>query len=360
MQVSPLRLSITALCLLAASLLCGCARSTAEPTAGVAPISVRITHLKQGEVTRSITLPTLGVRPYQEATLYAKVAGYLKTITVDKGDAVKAGQLLAEVEVPELVADSAKYKAELELADIDYRRVRDAQHKSPDLIVLQAVDEAKAKYDVARAEVERLKTLLGFAQISAPFAGVITRRMVDPGAFIPAATSSSAAQSAALVTVTDLSRLRIQVAVPEPEVPFIKNGLAVQVTVDELPERTFTGTVTRYTHSLDEGTKTMLTEIEMPNPQGELYPGMYASVRLVLERKTGAWLLPAETLVVEKDNTSVFTVQDSRARKLPVKVGFNDGISVEILDGLKAEQPVVLAGRQVLADGQPVNAEEAR
>jgi membrane fusion protein (multidrug efflux system) len=288
------------------------------------------------------------------------VAGYLKTITVDKGDWVNDGQVLAEIEVPEMAADLAKYRAELEVAEIDYRRVRDAQNKAPDLVMVQAVDTAKAKYDVAKANLDRLETLLGFAKIIAPFSGVISRRMVDPGAFIPAATSSSAAQSAALVTVTDSSRIRVQVAVPESEVPFIRIGLPVQVTVEELRGRVFAGSVTRYTHTLDDATKTMLTEIEILNPKGELYPGMYASVRLELERKKDVLLLPAEALVVEKTRTSVFAVQDNKAVKVPVKPGFNDGVLVEVVEGLKAEQLVVLAGKQTITDGQSVTAVEAK
>src|SRR6266705_3023516 len=141
------------------SLFCGCHRSTAEAMPTAAPaVSVQVTHLKRGEITRSITLPSLSLRPYQEATLYAKVAGYLKTIIVDKGDMVNEGQILAEIEVPEMTADLARYRAELEVAEIDYRRVREAQKKAPDLVVVQAVDTAKAKYDVAKANLDRLET----------------------------------------------------------------------------------------------------------------------------------------------------------------------------------------------------------
>src|SRR5438128_4743488 len=361
MQGNLSRLAALVFTVFGTGIFCGCNRSTPEaPPAAPPAASAQVTHLKKGEITRSITLPSLNLRPYQEATLYSKVAGYLKTITVDKGDAVREGQLLAEIEVPEMVADLAKYRAEVEVAELDYKRVRDAQKKAPDLVVVQTVDTAKAQYDVAKANLDRLETLLGFAKITAPFAGVITRRMVDRGAFIPAATSSSAAQSAALVTVMDFSRLRVQVAIPEPEVLVIKNGLPAQMTVEELPGRAFAGTVTRYSHSLDEATKTMLTEIEIPNPQGELFPGMYASVKLVLERKNEALLLPAEALVVEKSKVSVFTVQDNKAKKVPVKTGFNDGISVKIVDGLKVEKRVVLVGKQTLTDGQSVIAVEAK
>jgi membrane fusion protein (multidrug efflux system) len=361
MRLNVFRLAVLVFVVLGAGVLSGCNRAASEPTLPPeVPVSVQVTHLKRGAIARSIALPSLSLRPYLEATLYAKVAGYLKTIAVDKGDSVKEGQLLAEIEVPEMAADLAKYRAELEVADIDYRRLRDARKTAPDLVVVQSVDTAKARFDVAKANLDRLETLIGFARITAPFSGVITRRLVDPGAFIPAATSSSAAQSAAMVTVTDLSRIRVQVAVPEPEVPFVKIGQPVQVTVEELRDRIFPGSVTRYTHTLDEATKTMMTEIEIPNPKGELYPGMYASVRVELERKNDVLLLPAEALVLEKKQISVFALQDNKARKVSIKPGFNDGISVEVVEGLKPEQTVVLAGKQTLTDGQPVSAVEAK
>src|SRR5207249_11073252 len=111
----------------------------------------------------------------------------------------------------------------------------EAQRKAPDLVVQQSVDTAKSKSDIAKANLQRTETLLGVAKITAPFSGVITRRMVDPGAFIPAATSGSAAQNAALFTLMDFSKVRVQTAVPEPEVPLIKNGLVVKIAVEELP-----------------------------------------------------------------------------------------------------------------------------
>src|SRR5439155_3310850 len=184
---------------------------TAPAPAALPPIAVRTTTVKKGEATRSITLPA-NVLPYQQATLYAKVTGYIKTVNVDKGDEVKAGALLADIEVPELLADRARYQAEAEIAALDYRRAGDAQKKAPDLVVPQAVDEARSKSDIAKANLERTETLLSFTKITAPFPGVVTKRMVDPGAFIPAATSSSAAQNAGLFTLMDFSKVRVQAA----------------------------------------------------------------------------------------------------------------------------------------------------
>ena len=315
---------------------------------------------KRGEIARSITLPTFRILALQEATLYAKVPGYLRTLTVDKGDAVKEGQLLAEIEVPELLADQAQYRAESEVARTNYERMAEARQKAPDLVVPQTVDDLRGQWEVAQAKLQRTQTLLQYARLVAPFSGIVTARFVDPGAFIPAATAGTTPESAAVVTLMDYSRVRVQAFVPEPEVPFIKNGVPAKVSVEELPGRVFPGSVTRYAHALDPATKTMLTEIEMPNPTGELRPGAYASVELEVERKQNALLVPVQALLTEKAGTSVFTVVDGRAKKIPVQLGFNDGAHVEIASGIRDDQKVILIGKQTFNDGQPVNLEEAR
>ncbi len=341
----------------------GCSRSTqGPPPAGPAtPVLVQIVHVRRGEATRSITVPA-NIIAYQQATLYAKVGGYVRSVLVDKGDAVKEGALLADIEVPELLADRAKFQADVNVAAIDYQRVSAAQKKAPDLVMPQTVDDAKGRLDVARANLERTDTLLAFAKITAPFTGVITRRLIDPGAFIPAATAGSAvpAGGTALFALADFSRVRIQAAVPEPDVPFIKTGLPVKITVDELPGKEFDGSVTRFAYALDDATKTMLTEIELPNPAGELRPGMYARTRLIVETRPDALVVPADALLAEKTRTSVFTIADGRAKRLTVKIGFNEAGWAEILDGAKLGDPVILIAKQAVADGQPVSSTEAK
>lgn len=327
-----------------------CQRAGSLPTTDVQTV-----RLKKGEIVRRVTLPG-NVMAYQEATLYAKVAGYLKMIAVDKGDNVKTGDVLAEIEAPEMVADLVKEKAEAEAAAMDFRRVSEAQRKASDLVTPQTMDTAKAKADVARAGVQRIETLLDYAKITAPFAGVITKRWADRGALIPAATSSSAAKSAAVVTLMDFSTVRVDVAVPDTEAPLVKKDLPVKVTVDELPGRNFDGTITRFAYALDESTKTMATEIEIANPDLALRPGMWANVQIDLQKKTDAQLLPAEALVTEKNKTSVFVARDGKAQKVPIKTGFDDGINVEVTGGLTPKDAVILAGKQAVTDGQPVKA----
>jgi len=330
-------------------------QTSCQRAAGPAATSVQTVHLKKSEIVRRVTLPG-NVMAYQEATLYAKVGGYLKMIAVDKGDNVKTGDVLAEIEAPEMVADLVKEKAEAEAAAMDFRRVSEAQRKASDLVTPQTMDTAKAKADVARAGVQRIETLLDYAKITAPFAGVITKRWADRGALIPAATSSSAAKSAAVVTLMDFSTVRVDVAVPDTEAPLVKKDLPVKVTVDELPGRNFDGTITRFAYALDESTKTMATEIEIANPDLALRPGMWANVQIDLQKKTDAQLLPAEALVTEKNKTSVFVARDGKAQKVPIKTGFDDGINVEVTGGLTPKDAVILAGKQAVTDGQPVKA----
>jgi RND family efflux transporter MFP subunit len=320
---------------------------------------VQTIHPTRGEIIRKVTLPG-NVMAYQEATLYAKVAGYLKTINVDKGDTVKEGDTLADIEAPEMEADLVKARAEAEAAQIDYKRVTEAQKKASDLVVPQTVDAARAKSGVAVAGLQRIETLLSYAKITAPFSGVITKRWVDPGALIPAATSSSAAKSAAVLTLMDFTTVRIDVAIPDTEAPFVKKDLPVKVTVDELPGRTFQGAITRFSYALDESTKTMATEIEIANVDLALRPGMWASVEIELQKKENALLISAEALVTEKNKNSVFVVRDNKAQKISVTTGFDDGANVEILKGCGPNDAVIVAGKQSVTDGQKVKATESK
>jgi membrane fusion protein, multidrug efflux system len=323
------------------------------------PIEVTVARPTRGEVIRYVTLPG-NIRANQQATLYAKVAGYLKSLTVDKGDRVKAGQSLGEIEVPELLTDLAKYKAEVKVAETDFQRVSAAQKKAPDLITPQSVDEAKGRFDIATANLERTETLLRYANITAPFSGIVTARFVDPGAFIPSATSGSAAQNAAIVTLADFNTVRAQVALPEVEASLAQVGQPVKLTVEGLAGKTFEAKVSRMSYALDDATKTMLIEADLPNPELTLRPGMYATIKVGVEKHTDALLIPVEALVMEKVNAFAFVADGGKAKKTAIKIGFNDGAKVEVLSGLTGSDAVILVGKMTLADGAAVSAMEAK
>ncbi len=323
------------------------------------PTPVKFSSAKRGEIHRWITIPGT-LKANQQATLYAKVAGYLANVAVDKGDAVKAGQLLGELEVPELLADAKKYEADVKVAEVDLTRLEEARKKAPDLVLPQALDKARAASSVALANLERTNTLLHFAKITAPFAGMITGRFVDNGAFVPSATSGSAAQNAAIFTLMDFTTVRAQAAVPEVEVPFIQNGLPVKLALEALPGKTFEAKVSRSNGALDEATRTMLVEADVPNADGALRPGMYANVRIAVEKHTGVITVPVDALAMEKTNAFVFKVADGKAKKTAVKLGFNDGTNAEIVEGLADGEGVILVGKTTLNDGQPVKPEPAK
>lgn len=225
-----------------------------------------------------ISLPAQ-IKAYQEAVLTAKVAGYLKALPVDKGDKVRAGELIADIEVPELVADRAQFAAQVNVARLDYDRIQQAVKTAPDLVTPQNVDDARGKLQVAQAQLDRVDTLLRYARITAPFSGTITARYVDPGAFIPV-PSGSDQKSAAIVSLMDFSRVRVQIPVPEDDALKIVKGTPASFTVQGAPGRVFRAQVTRVSYALEPNSKTMLAEIEMDNPGGILRPGMYATVQL--------------------------------------------------------------------------------
>lgn len=331
------------------------ARATDAPK----PVDVRVTKSSRGDVHRFVALPGT-IRANLQATLYAKVAGYLKTLNVDKGDRVTVGQSLGEIEVPELLADLAKYKAEVKVTESDYQRVSAAQKKAPDLVTPQSIDEAKGRLDIASANLERTETLLRYANITAPFAGIVTARFVDPGAFIPSATSGSAAQNAAILTLADFNTVRAQVALPEIEASHAQVGQPVKFTVEGLAGKTFAAKVSRFSYALDDATKTMLIEADLPNPDLTLRPGMYATMKVGVEKHADALLIPVEALVMEKANAFAFVASGGKAKKTALKIGFNDGAMVEVVNGLSGNEAVILVGKQALADGAAITVTEAK
>jgi len=327
--------------------------------AATAPAEVGVTSPRRGDIHRFVTLPGT-LRANQQVTLHAKVAGYLKSIAVDKGDTVKAGQLIAEIEMPEIVAERAKHEAELNIARIESERLTTARAKAPDLITPAAADTAAARLAMAQAGLAHNEALLRYSRISAPFAGVVTMRYVDPGAFVPAATASSNPTAAAIVTIMEVSTVRVRIAVPEIESSRLQVGQPIVITTDSLAGQTFRGTVTRHSGALDEATRSLLVEADLPNANGTLRPGMYVLAKIGVEKHTGALLVPAAALVREKAAGFLFTFADGKATRVPVKYGFNDGTSVEILDGLVESARVIIPGKVALVSGQTVTAVEVK
>jgi len=334
----------------------GCAGREADPAErGPERPPVVVVKPTRQDVVRSITLPGDLVGWYQ-ATLYAKVSGYLKHIDVDKGDWVKQGQVLAAIEVPELEQKLNRARARLEVERVTYERLKGVFETDPRLVARQDVDVADGKFQQAKAEVEELEALVAYTKIVAPFDGVITARYVDPGALVQASGHSGSAskEGVPLLDMADLSRLRVYVYVPEEEVAQVRRGMAASLLLREFPGRTFTGEVARFATSLDLSTRTMLTEVDLDNPKRELYPGMYADVTIELARHPRAWTVPPTAVGTAAAGSYVFVVRDGRLKKTSVVTGLRETAAVEIDSGLTGAEEVVRNLGPALSEGEAV------
>jgi RND family efflux transporter MFP subunit len=311
---------------------------------------VPVTTPTKGTIHRWVTVPSR-LEANQQAILHAKVAGHLKSITVDAGDIVKAGQEIAVLEVPELEADRVKAVAEVEVAGTELQRLQAARAKAPGLVLPQTVDDAEGRQRIAEAGLRRTEVLLGYAKITAPFDGTITARHADPGSYIPAGGTTT---EGATVTIADLTVLRARVPVPEQEAGFMRPGTPARI-ITKAGTPPIEAKVSRHGRSVESPSATLPVEVDVPNPDGKLLAGSYVKVQLAAETHTDALLIPAAALLVEKTSSSVFMVKDGKAVKTKVATGFIDGTHAEILSGLTGgEQLVVLTGL-TLTDGQAVS-----
>jgi len=330
---------------------------------GVTP-TVAVVQLRRVDMVRSIVLPG-DLVGFSQADLYGKVSGYLKSISVDKGDAVKAGQVLAEIEVPELQQKLRRARANLEIKRLTAERLEKVWQRDQRLVAREDVDIAEGQFEEAKAEVEELEALVAYTRIVAPFDGVVTGRFVDPGALIQASGSQSGSAQGAtgpmkagvspVVSVADLSKLRVYIYVPEAETSLIRIGMPAALTLSEFPGRQFTGTVARFAKALDLSTRTMLTEVDLDNPRHELYPGMYAEVSLELTRHPDALQVPATAVGMQEGQSFVYVVaKGDELARVPITVGLSTPTHVEITSGLSGSEQVIKNFNPALSEGEVV------
>lgn len=318
----------------------------------VEPAVVGVTQPERRDLVRTITLPG-DLRPYQEAKVYAKISGYLKWISVDRGDRVRAGQAIAALDVPEMEREYRRAKADTEMKRKVSSRFAAIRAKNPDLIPLEEVEQARTDFEMAKAKQDELDAMMAYTTIRVPFDGMVTARHVHPGALIQAGTTTQA-QASAIVTVVDLSRLRVTVMVPESDVRWISRRTSVGMTFDARPKEIHTGTVTRYASALDPQTRTMPTEIEIINPTELLYPGMYAHITLTLESLANRMTVPRQAVRQDGGAQQVFVVEDGRVQARAVRVGYQDAVIVEVPDGLNGNEQVIVQGQNRVRPGDRV------
>jgi RND family efflux transporter MFP subunit len=336
------------------------------PAPAVHAVAVAVGRVTRQDLYSEVTI-TAEFRPYVEVELHAKVSGFLREMKVDFGDRVKAGQLLATLEVPELqdelrnaIATEQKAEADYTNAHLIYMRLAAVNKQHPNLVAQQELDTAEAKdrttaaaIAATKADVAKYNTLVAHTRITAPFDGVITKRYADPGALIQAGTASDT-QSLPLVRVSDNYRLRLDFPVSLPYVKDTHVGDPVEVRVESLGGKSFTGIITRTTDRVEEQTRTMITEIEVPNPSLKLVPGMYATVVLKVERRPAALAIPTEAVPAGLKSSVYVVNSQNQIEERPVTLGLETPSSYEVLAGLKEGDLVLIGGRSRVKPGQKV------
>jgi len=320
------------------------------------------------------------LRPYQEIELHAKVPGFVETLTVDVGDRVTNGQLLATLEIPELNDDLErtraleqrnteevkKAEAEHEEAHLVYDRLARVEKAKPNLVAQAEIDLARAKdqaaeagvgtakqqIQVAKADVKRLQTMLKYCQITAPFTGVITKRFTDPGALI----HNGGSANTPLVRLSQNDRLRLVFPVSVSFVSSIKLAGPVEFAVQSLGDKKFEGTVSRFTRKVETNTRTMDVEVDVPNQDLSLIPGMYASVSLKLEHRGKTLVVPVEAVSRQEGSTVYLINKQNQIEERAIKVGLETPGKLEVLEGLAENDLVMVGSRTQVKPGQKVDA----
>jgi RND family efflux transporter MFP subunit len=340
-----------------------------QETRDLAIPTVSVTHPKLGAPQQEIVIPG-NMQPYADAPIFARASGYLKKWYVDIGGAVKEGQLLAEIDSPEIDQQLAQARADLEtaqsnlkLADLTATRYRDLQ--KTDSVAQQDVDNATGNYDArrtavasAQANVKRLQDMQSFEKVYAPFSGMITARNTDIGQLIESGSSGGTARE--LFHIASMNPLRVYINVPQYDSPEIKPGLHADLVLSEFPGKRFQGIVVRSSGAIDNASRTLLTEVDVENSAHLLKPGSYVEVHLKMPSPINTFTVPVNTTIFKAEGLQVATVKDGKTIQLiPVTPGRDFGTDIEVVAGLKGNESVVLNPPDSLSDGDQVQVIEA-
>jgi RND family efflux transporter MFP subunit len=334
----------------------------ANETQAAAIPSVTVVHPKPNMTTTEISLPG-NTQAFIDTPIYARASGYLKSWSFDIGARVKQGQLLAEIETPEL--DQQLEQAQASLKDTQanlaisqttngrYQALLGSHSVSQQEAAQTSADLAskQALVDAAAANVRRYEQEKAFQKIYAPFDGVVTARNTDIGDLIQSGDNSAPHE---LFHLASIAKLRVYIAVPEVYAPTVHEGEAVTLTLDSYPGETFQGTVVRDADSINPTTRTLNVEVDVDNQSGRLMPGAYAFVHLPVHAQAGSVVIPSDTLLFRAEGLRVGVVRDGRVALAPITIGHDYGSSVEVVSGLTLQDAVILDPADSLAEGDTV------
>src|SRR5712672_3132147 len=324
--------------------------------------TVAVVFTKEGAPTQEIVLPG-NTQAFSDSPIYARTSCYLKRWYFDIGAHVQKGRLLAEIETPEVDQQLLQARADLDSAPANLNLAKITASRWQDLVSTgsvsqQETDQAvsnlsavKAAAESSAANVRRLEQLQSFEKIYAPVDGIITARNTDIGALIDAGANT---QPKELFHIAAIRKLRLYVSVPEVYSRAARSGAPATLSLDEFPGQIFHGALVRNANSIDIASRTLLVEVDVDNPTGQLLPGAYVFVHLKLPDQTRSVTIPSNTLIFRKDGSQVGLVRDGKAELVPIKIGRDYGNSVEIVSGLKATDNVIVDPSDSLVTGTPV------
>jgi RND family efflux transporter MFP subunit len=327
--------------------------------------SVQVIHPKPSGETEEIVLPG-NIQAFTDTPIYSRTNGYLKSWKVDLGAHVKTGELLAEIETPEVDQQLAQARADLATADANLALSQSTATRyeallKSDSVAKQDVDEKlgdlnakKAIVDSASYNVKRLEQTQGFQKVYAPFDGVITARNTDIGALINAGSSATSSNGRELFHESATGTLRVYVNVPQMYARAARVGSSADLTFNEIPGRKFRGSLVRTADSIDMASRTLLTEVDVDNTKGELLSGAYVSVHIKLPSKAQTVTIPVNTLIFRSEGLRVAVVRDGQAQLTPFIMGRDFGSQVEVLGGITPNDIVIVNPSDSLTSGTPV------
>jgi RND family efflux transporter MFP subunit len=320
---------------------------------------VLVERAQAGQPERKISVPAT-IAGYSEIPAFAKIPGYLKEIRVDKGDRFRAGQILATLSSPELDEQVADAYHNLWL-----QKVTDIRNQGLVLkhgISQQIADNSHGAMLQAADTYRQLRAMQSYEIIRAPFDGIVTARYFDPGALVAQTTTPSQSELLSHISVTatpilmiaTLKPLRVYASVPQDVASFVNDGVSATITVEQYPSRTFTGRVTRHPQALDPSTRMMLVEVDLPNSDGALYPGMYGTMSLTVNVPASAPLVSDDVLIFRSGKVFVPVVRNSVVHLTPVTLGYDNGYAVEAATGLSLNDLIALNLGQSATEGEHV------
>ncbi len=354
----------------------------AAPPAG--PPTVDVVRVLQQPLDVTLSMPGQ-LDPYESVAIYPKVTGFVKAIVVDRGSRVRRGELLAELEAPELVAQRAEAQSKVQAAEAQLAAVRSkadadastydrlkAASATPGVVAGNDLNIAEKALDAGRSEVaaaeqtaEAARQALAsvtqmeaYLRVTAPFDGVVTERNVHPGALV--GPNSGPAGSAPILRVVTENRLRLVVPVPEAYIAGVNTGATVSFTVPAYPGRTFTGTIARIAHNIDVRTRTMAVELDVTNRNDELVPGTFCQIRWPIHRPEPSLFVPSASVASTTDRTFVVRIRDGKTDWIDVKTGLTSGTLTEVFGDLRPGDEVAARGTDEIKAGTQVLVNEVK